>query len=167
MDSHGGSLRGGVRTEASGILPEPEVELRIAQEEAAGLFRPEAYEAFSKKISGRGEELKQLLLKLKKEGKRIAGFGAPAKATTLMYHFGLGPDRLEAGMDASPGKQGLYTPGHHIPVVPAGWLANPKNRPDYCLILAWNFAEPIIKKHEAYRQAGGRFIIPLPELTIR
>ena len=167
VESHGGSLRGIVQTEASGILPELEVELRVAQEEAAGLFRPEAYEAFSKKISDRGEELKQLLLKLKKEGKRIAGFGAPAKATTLMYHFGLGPDLLEAIIDDSPWKQGLYTPGHHIPVVPAGRLADPQNRPDYCLILAWNFAEPIIKKQEAYRQAGGRFIVPLPELAIR
>ncbi|MDO8730350.1 MAG: class I SAM-dependent methyltransferase [Candidatus Omnitrophota bacterium] len=167
VESHGGSLRGIVRTEASGALSEPEVELRIAQEEGAGLFRPEAYETFSKKISDRGKELKQLLLKLKKEGKRIAGFGAPAKATTLLYHFGLGPDLLEAVIDDSPWKQGLYTPGHHIPVVPAGVLSDPKNRPDYCLILAWNFADPIIKKHEAYRQAGGRFIVPLPELTIR
>lgn len=167
VDSHGGSLRGIVRTEASGPAPLPEVQQRIAEEEAAGLFRPEVYQTFSQKISDRGRTLKELLLKLKAEGKRIVGFGAPAKATTLLYSFGLGPDLLDAVIDDSPWKQGLYTPGLHIPVVPAERLYDPANRPDCCLILAWNFAEPIIQKHQAFRQAGGRFIVPLPELEIR
>jgi len=167
VDSHGGSLRGIVRTEASGAESQPSVGQRIAEEEAAGLFLPEAYQAFSQKISERGETLKRLLLKLKGEGKRVVGFGAPAKATTLMYHFGLGPDLLEAIIDDSPWKQGLYTPGHHIPVVPADRLADPARRPDYCLILAWNFADSIIRKHQAFRQSGGHFIVPLPELEIR
>jgi SAM-dependent methyltransferase len=181
VESHGGSLRGVVRcaearggasssaglTQASGARPKPEVGRRIAEEEKAGLFRPEAYEAFSRKISQRGKELKELLLKLQGEGKRIAGFGAPAKATTLLYHFGLGPDLLEAVIDDSPWKQGLFTPGHHIPVVPAERLYDAQRRPDYCLILAWNFADSIIKKHWTFRQDGGHFIVPLPELEIR
>jgi len=183
VESHGGSLRGIVRAssfrgEAEKSRSKTEISPRsarrndplsrqITEEEKAGLFRPQAYAAFSKKIARRGEELKDLLLKLKGEGKRIVGFGAPAKATTLMYHFGLGPELLEAVIDDSPWKQGLFTPGHHLPVVPAGRLYDPKERPDYCLILAWNFADPIIKKHAAYAQAGGRFIIPLPELEIR
>ena len=167
VESHGGSLRGVVRTEASGSAVQPGVRQRIAEEEETGLFRPEAYQGFSRKISERGEALKRLLLKLKGEGKRIVGFGAPAKATTLMYHFGLGPDLLEAIIDDSPWKQGLYSPGHHIPVVPASRLADPAQRPDYCLILAWNFADSIIRKHEAFRKSGGHFIVPLPELEIR
>ncbi len=167
VESHGGSLRGVVRTEASGSAVQPSVRQRIAEEETAGLFRPEAYQEFSRKISERGEALKRLLLKLKGEGKRIVGFGAPAKATTFLYHFGLDPDLLEAIIDDSPWKQGLYSPGPHIPVVPAGGLADPAQKPDYCLILAWNFADSIIRKHEAFRKGGGHFIVPLPELEIR
>jgi SAM-dependent methyltransferase len=167
VESHGGSLRGIVHPQTSGAQPEPEVGQRIAEEEKAGLFRPEAYEAFSRKITERGKALKDLLLKLKKEGKRIVGFGAPAKATTLLYHFGLGPELLEAVIDDSPWKQGLFTPGHHLPVVSAERLYDAKRRPDYCLILAWNFADSIIEKHRAFQQAGGHFIVPLPELEIR
>ena len=167
VESHGGSLRGIVRTRDPGARPEPEVARRIADEEAAGLFRPEAYEAYSRKISQRGKELRELLLKLKGEGKRVIGFGAPAKATTLLYHFGLGPDLLEAVIDDSPWKQGLYTPGQHLPVVPAERLYDAGRRPDYCLILAWNFADSIIEKHRAFRDSGGRFILPLPQLEIR
>ena len=166
--SHGGSLRGIVQTQASGARPDPEVGRQIADEERAGLFRPEAYEAFSQRIAERGKTLRDLLLKLKRQGKRIVGFGAPAKATTLLYHFGLGPDLLEAIIDDSSWKQGLFTPGHHIPVVPpAEWLYDAGRRPDYGLILAWNFAESIIEKHRAFQEAGGHFIVPLPELEIR
>lgn len=167
VESHGGSLRGVVRTEESGTEVHPRVQKQAAEEEAAGLFRPETYRVFARKISERGDALKLLLLKLKGEGKRIIGFGAPAKATTLLYHFGLGSGLLEAIIDDSPWKQGLYTPGHHIPVVPAGRLYDPKERPDYCLILAWNFADSIIRKHEKFQQGGGHFIVPLPELEIR
>ena len=167
VESHGGSLRGVARPETSGLTPLAEVQQRIAEEETAGLFRPESYEAFARKIAEHGATLKKLLLRLKGEGKRIVGFGAPAKATTLLYQFGLGPDLLEAVIDDSPWKQGLYTPGHQIPVVSAERLSDPKQRPDYCLILAWNFAGSIIEKHRAFRESGGHFIVPLPELEIR
>ena len=166
VDSHGGSLRATAQPVEGSHAPLPEVAQQIAEEEAAGLFKPEAYEQFAQKIAQRGRDLKQLLVKLKGEGKRIAGFGAPAKATTLMYHFGLDGGLLDAVIDDSPWKQGLFTPGHHIPVVPASLLSSPE-KPDYCLVLAWNFADPIIKKQEAFRQSGGHFIVPLPELEIR
>ncbi len=167
VESHGGSLRGIVHAEEPGAEIQPAVRKMIAEEAAAGLFRPESYEQFARKIAEHGKALKQLLLKLKGEGKRIVGFGAPAKATTLLYQFGLGPDLLEAVIDDSPWKQGLYTPGHQIPVVAANRLSDPKNRPDYCLILAWNFADSIIEKHRTFRESGGHFIVPLPELEIR
>ena len=167
VDSHGGSLRGIVRLEASGAAVQPSVRQRITEEESAGLFQPEAYQAFSRKIAEQGDALKRLLLNLKREGKRIVAFGAPAKATTLLYHFGLGPELLEAVIDDSPWKQGLYTPGQHLPVVPADRLYDEAQRPDYCLILAWNFADPIIQKHQAFQKNGGHFIVPLPELDIR
>src|SRR5262249_46697849 len=101
----------------------------------------------------------------KAEGKRIAGFGAPAKATTLMHHFALGPDILDFIVDDSPLKQGLFSPGYHIPVLPPAAIY--ERKPDYLLVLAWNFAESIMAKHQRFREAGGKFIVPLPELKVR
>jgi len=83
-----------------------------------------------------------------------------------MFHFALGPDTLDYIIDDSPLKQGRYSPGHHIPVVPSSHLYDPAHRPDDVLILAWNFAEPIMKKHQAFRDAGGHFIVPLPEIKV-
>jgi len=83
-----------------------------------------------------------------------------------MFHFGLGPDTLEYIIDDSPWKQGRLSPGHHLPVVPSSHLYAAATRPDYVLILAWNFAEPIMKKHQPFHDAGGRFIVPLPKLVM-
>jgi hypothetical protein len=81
-----------------------------------------------------------------------------------MYHFGLDAKIIDFIVDDSPLKQGLYTPGLHIPVVPAPVMY--ERRPDYVLILAWNFADSIMKKHEAFVRAGGRFIVPLPIVKV-
>ena len=99
-------------------------------------------------------------------GALVAGFGAPAKATTLMYQFELTARDLDFIIDDSPLKQGLYSPGRFVPVVDSSVLQDAARRPDYLVILAWNFAQPIIKKHEPYRQAGGKFIMPIPRLQI-
>ena len=90
--------------------------------------------------------------------------GAPAKATTLMYHFGLGADQIEFIVDDSPLKQGLFTPGVHIPVLPSSDLN--VRQPDYTVILAWNFADAIIAQNQQYSRAGGHFIVPLPSLKL-
>jgi len=103
-------------------------------------------------------------MRLRRQGKRIAGFGAPAKATTLMYHFGLGPEVIDFVVDDSPWKQGLFTPGHHIPVYAPQAIV--ERKPDYVLILAWRYADNIIRKNQAYLDQGGHFIIPLPELRV-
>jgi SAM-dependent methyltransferase len=166
VDSHGGSLRGLVKRRGARRPRQSTVDTLMAEEAGLGLHGPEAYQRFFARIEERKRELAALLTGLKAEGKRIAGFGAPAKATTLMFHFGLGPGTLEYVIDESPLKQGLYTPGHHIPVVPPASLYDPARRPDYALILAWNFAESIIKKHQAFREAGGRFIVPLPVVQV-
>jgi hypothetical protein len=81
-----------------------------------------------------------------------------------MYHFGIGPAQVEFIVDDSPLKQGLYSPGLHVPIVGAQVLE--ERRPDYLLLLAWNFARPIIERHAAFRAAGGRFIVPLPRLEV-
>jgi hypothetical protein len=106
-----------------------------------------------------------LLRGLKSQGKRLAGFGAPAKAATLMHHFGLGPGLIDFIVDDSSFKQGLFSPGHHIPVLASSAIY--ERKPDYLLILAWNFAPSIMDKHKAFAQAGGHFIVPLPRLEVR
>lgn len=166
VDSHGGSLRG-IAKLANGRLPrQPSVDALIAEEARLGLHGPAAFQTLARNIGARKEQLTRLLGDVKLAGKRVAGFGAPAKATTLMYYFGLGPDTLEYIVEESPKKQGLFSPGHHIPVVPADRLYDPATRPDYAVILAWNFADPIMKKHQRFRDAGGRFIVPLPEVKV-
>jgi hypothetical protein len=164
VDSHGGSLRG-IAQHAGGPHPvAASVDQLIALEESLGLDTPAAFERFAARIDTVKEELTSMLRGLKAEGRTIAGFGAPAKATTLMYHFGIGPEVIDFIVDDSPLKQGLYSPGLHIPVLPSDALY--ERRPDWVIVLAWNFADPIIAKHAAFRQAGGRFIVPLPEVSV-
>jgi hypothetical protein len=105
-----------------------------------------------------------VLDKLKADGNRIAAFGAPAKATTLMYRFGLDKTTIDYVADDSPLKQGLFTPGKHVPVVAPSYIA--EVWPDYLVILAWNFADAIIANNQEYLNKGGHFIVPLPELRI-
>lgn len=165
VGSHGGSLRGYARRAESKRWPvEASVGDAITQEAKLGLDRLETFVGFAKRIDALKAELGRLLGDLKAKGKRIAGFGAPAKATTLMYHFGLGPDTIEFIVDDSPWKQGLLSPGLHIPVVSADAIYD--RRPDYMVLLAWNFAEPIIQKHARYVAEGGHFIVPLPKLEV-
>ena len=166
VDSHGGSLRG-VAARADGPRRiGASVKIMIEEEAERGLHTPAAYEAFFDTIQRRKAELTSALARLRAEGKRIAGFGAPAKATTLMHHFGLDASALEYIIDDSPLKQGLYTPGLHIPVVPSARLENPATRPDALVILAWNFADSIMRKHARFRESGGRFVVPLPTVEV-
>jgi SAM-dependent methyltransferase len=164
VDSHGGSLRGVVQHKGGPRAIGASVGHALAREQELKLGEAETFQKFAAHIESLKHELVGLLRRLKSEGKRIAGFGAPAKTTTLMYHFGIEPDMLDYIVDDSPLKQGHYTPGMHIPVVPAAHLH--ANRPDYLLILAWNFADPIMAKQAWFREAGGRFIIPLPKVAV-
>jgi hypothetical protein len=164
VDTHGGSLRGVVQLAGGPRRVEPSVAAFIEGEQRIQLDRPDAFHRLARQVEGFKAELLGLLRRLKKEGKRIAGFGAPAKTTTLMYCLGFEPGLVDFIVDDSPLKQGLYTPGMHIPVVPAQELYD--RRPDYVVILAWNFARAIVQKHAAFRDGGGRFIIPLPKVEI-
>jgi len=164
VDSHGGSLRGvaqlkgGLRPVGASVAEAVRLEERLELDQAA------TFHDFARRIEERKQQLAALLHRLKSDGKRIAGFGAPAKATTLMYHFGIGPEVIDFIVDDSSLKQGLYTPGMHIPVLPSQAIY--ERRPDYVVILAWNFAKPIMEKHVVFHQAGGRFIVPLPKVEV-
>ncbi len=164
VDTHGGSLRGVAQRAGGPRRVGESVGAAVALEREIGLRNPDTYRAFSAQIDNFGRELIVLLRKLKGQGKRIAGFGAPAKATTMMYHLGITAEMVDFIVDDSPLKQGRFTPGMHIPVLPAEAIY--ERRPDYVLLLAWNFALPIIEKHRAFRETGGRFIVPLPKLEL-
>ena len=108
--------------------------------------------------------MRQLVQQLKAGGNSIAGYGAATKATTLLCHFGLGRRELDFIADDNPLKQGLFSPASHIPVVSPAAIA--ERRPDYLLILAWNFADGIMSRRRDYTTGGGRFILPMPTARV-
>ena len=160
----GGSIRLMVQKQGGNIEKDNSVDKLIALENELGLDRAETLHKFDVKISAVRDKLRELVHSLKVSGKSIAGFGAPTKATTLMGHFGLDENVLDFIVDDNPLKQGLFTPITHIPVLSAEVLY--ESRPDYVLILAWNFAEPIMKMHQKYGEDVGQFILPMPEPEI-
>ncbi len=158
--SHGGSLRVfAQRKEASGV-PSRAVGKLLALERKLKLHQAQTYRDYGLRILINRAKLLSLLSGLKKDGKRIAGYGAPAKGNTLLNFFSIGKELLDYIVDDSPQKQGRYTPGKRIPVVSSKRLT--EDPPDYLLILAWNFAPSIIAKNEAFKKGGGKFIIPVP-----
>jgi hypothetical protein len=92
------------------------------------------------------------------------GYGAPAKGNTLLSFLEIGPELLDYIADRSPLKQDLYTPGMHIPVVPAERLL--ADQPDYVLLLAWNFVDEILEQQSEYLKRGGKFMVPVPEVRV-
>lgn len=162
VSTHGGSIRVFVEWE-SGPHQISERVARLQSDEAA-LNDVSTYRAFVARIDAVGKELRSLLGGFRSEGKRIVGYGAPAKATTLCYALGIDGSMLSYIIDDAPLKQGLYMPGTHIPIRPSGDLY--ADAPEYCLILAWNFADSIVKNHQKFSGQGGKFILPVPEPRI-
>ena len=121
------------------------------------------YREFAGEVERLRGELTAELARRKRGGQRLAAYGASAKGSTLMNAFGIGAETLEFVADRSTVKQGRYTPGNHLPILPPEALA--ERRPDAVLLLTWNFADEIIAQQAAYLEAGGAFIIPVP--TVR
>jgi hypothetical protein len=162
IDTQGGSLRYYVCHAAAQHTRGDRMDALVRLEEELGLFKPAAYERLKQRIAQRAKELRTRLAEIRGRGGSVAGFGAPAKLTTLMHEFGLGRESVDFVIDDSRWKQGLYTPGTHIPVVDSAELY--ARKPECCVVFAWNFADSIVKKHAAYADQGGRFLVPLPEL---
>jgi len=161
---HGGSIRVFVKKEEGQFTVDKSVKQFLLKEGEMKLKDITTYLDYAQKVYENKVKLLLLLEKLKSEGKTIAAYGAPAKGNTLLNFFGIGTETLDFVVDDSKFKQGLFTPGKHIPVVPSQQLYEKK--PDYVLILAWNFAESIMKTHDKYKNEGGRFIIPVPKPRI-
>ena len=163
VPTKGGSLRytaqlaGGPR-KVSAVVGE-----MIASETNQGIHSLAAFHAFAERIDSARADLRNLLTRLESDGKKVDGFGASATTTTLLYHFGL-TAAVGAIYDDYESKQNLFSPGAHIPVLPPEEIKSRK--PDYILVFAWRYYEPILKKHAAFREAGGKFIVPLPALTV-
>jgi SAM-dependent methyltransferase len=165
IDSHGGSLRCVVKLKKNVKLHIKEsVENGVKLERKMGLNKIDTYRDFFTRMENKKNELQKLFKKLKSENKTIIGFGAPAKATTFMYQFCIDEKIIDFIIDDSPLKQGLFSPGMHIPVYSSQKIYEEK--PDYIIILAWNFAQSIMEKHKKFKDNGGHFIIPLPKLEV-
>jgi hypothetical protein len=158
---HGGSLRVYVGKTGSASA---RVTKLLDEERSWGVSKPEYYEGFGRRVQRLRDELLSLLKQLKGEGRRIAVYGASAKGSTLLNYFGVGRETLDFVVDRSTVKQGRYTPGTHLKIYSPEKLV--EERPDYVLLLSWNFADEILAQQEAYRRAGGKFIIPIPQLKV-
>ena len=157
---HGGTLRYFARSVET-ARPDETVADLMAEEEAWGVDAPEAYLEFARRTLDMKERFRGLLSKLRDEGASVAAYGAAAKGSTLLNTFDVGSDLLDYVVDASPHKQGLHMPGNGLPIVAPSRLL--EDRPDYVVLLAWNFADEILAQQREYQDGGGRFILPIPE----
>ncbi len=133
-----------------------------AFEDQLGLHDPETYRKFAKSVAQSKTDLLQLLNDLKRQGQRVGAYGATSKSTTVTNYCGIGPDLVEFISDTTPIKQGKFSPGTHIPVVPHETFA--KNPPSHTLLFAWNHAEEILAKEQQYRANGGKFLLYVPKV---
>jgi len=165
LSTHGGSLRIYARHTANVALPVSDrvSELR-AMELAMGFDRLDSYAGFTDKVCEAKRKLLEFLISARDAGKSIVGYGAPGKGNTLLNYCGIRTDFLDYTVDRSPHKQGLFTPGTHIPIEHPDRIF--ETRPDYVLILPWNLAAEISEAMGAIREWGGQFVVPIPEVRV-
>ncbi len=136
----------------------------VAAEEAAGLKSLERYERFATDVAANRAALRELLSRLKADGKTIAAYGAPAKGNTLLNYCGIRTDLLDFTVDRNPYKQGQFLPGTHIPIKHPDALE--QARPDFILILPWNLKDEIAAQLSYTREWGARCVVPIPEVEV-
>lgn len=160
---HHGQLRVTVQRKGEAD-PKPSVQEILNMERAMGIDQFATYARFNEKTQGIKAAVRKTLTELTTIGKRVVGYGAPAKGNTLLSFLELGPSLIPYIADRSTLKQGRYTPGAHIPVVAPARLL--EDQPDYVLVLAWNFLDEVMEQQAEYRRRGGKFIVPVPDVKI-
>ena len=163
LPTHGGSLRV-YASKDSARQPTPRVLELLERERAAGLSTCESYSSFAEQVKATKRSLLRFLLDARDQGKSIVGYGAPAKANTLLNYCGIRTDFIEFTVDRNPHKQGLLLPGTRIPVMHPDKIF--ERKPDYVLILPWNLKDEIMKQMRGIDEWGGKFIIPIPQPVV-
>jgi 2-polyprenyl-3-methyl-5-hydroxy-6-metoxy-1,4-benzoquinol methylase len=164
LPTHGGSLRiFATHTQANRSASSRVTEVRAAEEEA-GILSLDTYRGFARRVIDAKIELLSFLIKAKREGRRVVGYGAPAKGNTFLNYSGVGRELLEFTVDRNPHKQGTYLPGVRIPVLPPDAILEAK--PDYVLILPWNLKNEIATQLAEIRSWGGKFVIAIPTMQV-
>jgi hypothetical protein len=164
LDTHGGSLRVYARPADFAGEPGSKVKDVLDAEESAGLHTVAGHDGFHRDVLQIKSDLVSFLLGAARDGKSVAGYGAPGKGNTLLNHCGIRSDLLAYTVDRSPVKQGRYLPGTHIPIHAPERLA--ETRPDYVLVLPWNLRDEISRQLEYVRSWGGQLVFPIPALEI-
>ena len=165
ISTHGGSLRiyGKHKDDASKNIS-PNVTALLHEEKVKGMQTTEYYDGFRNKADRVKYDLVDFLITQKKDGKKVAAYGAAAKGNTLLNYCGVKKDLIEFIVDASPHKQGMFLPGSHIPIVKEDEII--RSKPDYVLILPWNIKEEIMTQLDYIRTWGGKFVVPIPHLSV-
>jgi SAM-dependent methyltransferase len=161
--THGGSMRY-VLAQHGAYPVKNSVRALIEKEKKQGLDRVATYKRFRDSVEESKERLVKLLKQLKSQGKSVAGYGATSKSTTILNYCGIGSDLIQYICDTTPIKQGKFTPGTHIPVVPHETFRS--NPPDYAVLFAWNHADEIMAKEKDFVSRGGKWIVYVPEVRV-
>jgi 2-polyprenyl-3-methyl-5-hydroxy-6-metoxy-1,4-benzoquinol methylase len=164
LGTHGGSLRVYARPEENAGEPTAQVKAVLDEEESAGLHTVAGHEGFAREVLRIKSDLLEFLLTAARDGRPVAGYGAPGKGNTLLNHCGIRSDLLQYTVDRSPVKQGKFLPGTHIPIYAPERLA--ETRPDYILVLPWNLRDEISQQLDYVKSWGGRLVFPIPQLEI-
>lgn len=162
IPTHGGSIRQYVSKQPG---ESETVKAMLADEQKLGIDRySDYYKSFAERVEGIKTGMLQILRDLKKQGKKVAAYGASAKGSTLLSYLNAGPELIEFVVDKNVHKHGKYMPGVHNPIFDVTAIAEKK--PDYLVLLVWNLKDEILKQQDAYRKAGGKFIVPIPKPEI-
>jgi len=165
ISTHGGSIRIYLRHFEDSSKPVTSAVVNLRNREfAAGLNQMATYTTFSEQVMESKRKLLELLIGLRREGKRVAGYGAPGKGNTLLNYCGIRTDFLEFTVDRNPYKHGRFLPGTHVPIYPVEQIR--KRRPDYILILPWNLKDEIVVQLDYAREWGAKFIVPIPQAQV-
>ncbi len=165
LKSHGGSLRVyACRAESRKHATGPNVQKVLNDEKAAGQYTVEGYAGFAQQVKQTKFALVEFLLKAAREGRSVAGYGAPGKSATLLHYCGIGKDLISYTVDRSPYKQGRFLPGTHIPIHHPDKIRETK--PDFVVILPWNLKDEIMQQLQFIREWGGRFVVPIPQVSV-